>query len=111
MYFYIPSSVFQGARTVPVVRRGVNVGGNVIKFQAPISKLQKTTKHQAPIGSIWDLELDDSLDVGAWNLELFISLHFPISPRVLDCLGMRNKLVVVADLGHLKAYRVEYDEV
>src|SRR5579872_355264 len=23
---------------------------------------------------------------------------------------MRNKLVVVADLGHLKAYRVEYDE-
>ncbi|HWF18237.1 MAG TPA: host attachment protein [Verrucomicrobiae bacterium] len=24
---------------------------------------------------------------------------------------MRNKLVVVADLGHLKAYRVEYDEV
>lgn len=24
---------------------------------------------------------------------------------------MRNKLVVVADLGHLKAYRVEYDEL
>ena len=24
---------------------------------------------------------------------------------------MRNKLVVVADLGHLKAYRVEYDDV
>jgi hypothetical protein len=45
-----------------------------MKHQAPISKLQRSTKPQAPIGQrrdvVWMLEFEVSLELGIWNFDL-----------------------------------------
>src|SRR2546422_9150542 len=45
------------------------------KLQAPNTKLQRSSKHQAPTGRSWSLVLGASLELGGWWLEFFIGLR------------------------------------
>jgi len=51
------------------------------KLQAPTSKFQISTKLQAPnglvfFGHLWILDVGISLELGAWDLELFTFARF-----------------------------------
>src|SRR6185295_6643106 len=56
--------------------------GEGVKLQAPSSKLQRSTKLQAPIrgGPFWSLVFEVSLELGAWSLELcYWNLELPLA--------------------------------
>src|SRR5438874_1130692 len=60
---------------------GVDCSGVFKKLQAPNSNLQRSSNPQTPNrplwgADIWDLEFGISLELGAWDLELFHSRPF-----------------------------------
>jgi hypothetical protein len=60
---------------------------NETKLQIPTFKFQRKSNHQAPRGGANHLilELETSLDVGAWNLELFDRLDWVLIVGIADC--------------------------